>query len=410
MKKSLNKIIIIYTIAVILRIITVLLFADKNYIFFEPYVIGKNLADGLGYTFGWYGKVPLQPTALFPPIYTLFIASILSIFKNPDTIFIVQSFLNAACVFPAYILGSYIKDKNTGLISSLLVAAFPQMVFVPAKLVSENFFIPLFGVTIYSYISIREKIFGHNMRLIFYGILVGLLTLTKSIGILLLITAILDIFLKGNKIKYSIKHSLFILIAFLSIMTPWMIRNTIELGYPIMTRTGLGFNLWRGNHQGASGTGRVSPWLTIEKAMSYEYKNYIQQNLPENELEIDNFYKNEALRFIRKNPIKFTWLSLKRLIYFLTIDPTHYLTRNVIYIASYIFLMIFGISGIISMVKKKRWNAYFTMTIVSFIVVYSVVMVLPRYRLPLTWLLLCFSSIPLSRYLLKVKVIKTLIT
>lgn len=407
--KSLNKLIVIYAIAVILRIIAVLLFADKNFIYFEPYVIAKNLADGLGYTFDWYGKAPLQPTALFPPIYPLFIAFILKTAIDPDMIFIVQSLLNALSIFPAYVIGRHIKDENAGIVASLLVAVFPQMVFIPTKLVPENFFIPLFGITICTYITLKEKFTspGIHKRLLLYGILAGLLTLTKSIGILLLLAAVMVLFLKGKKLKYIIKHSLLILAAFIFVMTPWTIRNTIELGRPIITRTGLGFNLWRGNHQGSTGTGRVSPGLTVEKAMDPEYKQYLQQNLPENEVEIDKFYREEAFKFISDNPMTFTWLSLKRLAYFLTIDPTHPLTRNIIYIGGCIFLMIFGISGIISMIKTKRWHIYFMLIIILFIVVYSVVLVLPRYRLPLDWLLLCFSSIPLSKFLLKIKGVKS---
>jgi hypothetical protein len=164
-----------------------------------------------------------------------------------------------------------------------------------------------------------------------------------------------------------------------------------------------GFNLWRGNHPGATGTPRIDPDNVIESALDPKYRKYIEENHPQTELELDKFYYDEAVRFIKDNPGEFAWLTVKRILYFITFDPTHPLTRNVVYLGGHLFLLVFGFWGAILLRRNNRLDNIFIILPLVALFFYAPVIMLPRYRLFFTMVLLWLSSVPIASVLLKSK-------
>jgi len=125
--------------------------------------------------------------------------------------------------------------------SILFPALYFPWLLLSSKLLSEVLFTFLLWASVYSMMS-----FFHSMRkhhLIMGGVLLGLLILTKSIGLaVLLLSSISFILLIGLK-KGILNWLLMLLCAFLVVL-PWGIRNYVQLGVPTFLPSNSGYNLW----------------------------------------------------------------------------------------------------------------------------------------------------------------------
>jgi hypothetical protein len=100
-------------------------------------------------------------------------------------------------------------------------------------------------------------------------------------------------------------------------------------------------------------------------------------------LDREQAFRRLTIDFIRRNPGSFLRLSLKRMLFFWSIDPTHPLTGSILYWAPWLLLLSLAVTGIYA--TRSHWLDY-SFWYLLFIVTtatYGLTMVLPRYRIPL---------------------------
>jgi hypothetical protein len=151
----------------------------------------------------------------------------------------------------------------------------------------------------------------------------------------------------------------------------------------VLIRTNFWVNAWRGNFPGATGTARNTDKILHDLALDSEYRNIIDPMLTGNELSREASYKKLALQHISDDPLRYFGLSVKRLFYFWAIDPTHPMTGHPLYWAPWFLLLVLSILG--AFTAKPYWHDYsfWYLLFVITTAVYSLMLVLPRYRIPL---------------------------
>jgi hypothetical protein len=411
-RKILLFFIVTYVIALIARIALIRIAAWSEGIYYEAGEIARYIVNGQGYWWDWYGMIPAQPTAILPPIYTYFTAFFVYLNQNPAHLFyIAQAALNALGVIPSYYLGRQLGDHKTGIIAAVTFALFPEIAFTSSKPAAESLLMPLIVLIFYLFIRYKEqlKLSGKIYPFFWIGALIGFSTLVKTTAAFIIPAGFLSLVIRKSINKKAILAGLFLGQGFVITIAPWSIRNTIVMHKPILLNTMYGFNLWRGNHPGASGTSRVDKDRTSEANLSPEYKEYINLNHPNTEIGIDKFFLDEANKFIKADPGRYVKLTLKRALYYLTFDPTHPLSSNFAYIAGYTFAVIFGIWGAILLIKAGKFENIFFYTALIFLAFYSPVIVLPRYRLVFSWLFVALSSVSLTKLLTKIRIANNLL-
>lgn len=370
---------------------------------FETVAIAKYLVTGQGYWFDWYGTITPQPTAILTPLYTYFIAIFLILFDEPARfIYLSQAFINALIVIPGYFLGRFLGGAKNGIVLALVLALFPEVAFMPNRMVAETLTIVMVFACIYLYLKYKSRMLtdGKTAGFAILGLLLGITTLAKANTAFLFLSCFIGIIFVNAKKMVWLKAAFLLGLTFTITISPWFIRNYIVFDKPVF-RTMYGFNLWRGNHPGASGTGRLASGAISEASLEKEYLDYIEENHPDTELGIDNFYKQEAYKFIKQDPSRYLWLTAKRIVYFLIIDPTHPYTKNIIYLGGYLFAVIFGIWGGIILKRKRQLDRIYILSPLIYMVFYVPVIILPRYRLMLVWILLILASVSLTHLLAK---------
>jgi len=400
LKNSLrSRLWLIFAGAFFLRLLIILVTAWNRGPHFENFAIAENIVNGLGYSWDWDGILKVQPTALLPPIYTYFLVIFLYLFDDPSRwIYIAQALLNSLGIFPAFGIGKQLKDEKTGVWAASLYAFFPEIAVSPTKMISEPLFIPgiLLGIWLYRSLADNRRN-GLGWRPFFlFGLYLGVLTLIKTTGTLLLAACIICLLLKNRFSRTSLNTSLLILSGFIVAISPWSARNIIVMRAPIILGSNLGYNLWRGNHPWSKGTEFLNPYQTSEAKLPPEYKQYLQKNYPDTEVKLDLFFRNEAVRFIKENPQRYLSLVLKRALYFFTYDPTHPLTRNFAYLGGYLFVVIFGIWGGILAGKNKTFDCIFIIAPLLPFLFYIPLVMVPRFRIVMILVLLMLSSLSIS--------------
>jgi hypothetical protein len=219
--------------------------------------------------------------------------------------------------------------------------------------------------------------------MILAGILAGLSALTKESALLYPLFFLVWIWLKKPVSRKLAADSLLLLMITACTIAPWTIRNYTVFERFVLVRTPVWFNVWRGNHPGATGTARSWDQDLIENSLDPQYAQRLDSQLIGGEIGYEETYRRFALEYIRENPVEFIALTLRRLWYFWTVDPTHPLATHPLYWAPWFALL--GLVGMGMVTTRNRWRDYsfWYLLIVATTVAYSLTMVLPRYRLPL---------------------------
>jgi hypothetical protein len=394
----------VYLIAFISRIILIRISAWSDGIYYESAEIARFILAGQGYSWDWEGLIPLQPTAILPPIYTYFTAFFLYINQNPAHLFyITQAAINALGIIPSFYLGRQLAGTKVGYVSAIVYAIFPEIAFTSSKPAAESLLMPLIVLIFYLFLKFKERLFFNGKAAPFFwlGILIGFSALIKTTAAFIIPAGFASLVFSKPIKKNAIYAGFFLGFGFLIAIAPWSIRNTIVMDKPVLLNTMYGYNLWRGNHPWSKGTSRLDAAKTSEADLDPEYKKYFDMNHPNTEIGIDQFYLDEAKKFIRADIGRYIKLTFKRALYYLTFDPTHPLSKNIVYIAGYIFAVIFGVWGALLLLKSGKFDLIFLYTGLVFLVFYSPIIILPRYRLIFTWLLVALSSISVTNLLIK---------
>lgn len=392
---------ILFGIAVVARIAATIFFAESDKVF-EYQLIAQNLVNGKGMVWDDWGRRPLMPTSMFPPLYIYWCVVFIYLFgQNYLPMFIVQSIVGAAAVFPAYNLGRWMFDARIGFAFAAFIAFYPEIVFLPTRGTPEFLFVimALFAYSLYVRLKnhdLTDRELLTDSALL--GLLIGIGALVRE-GMILVLGAILF----GIARKYGLRWPAWktslapIIVAAGVVMTPWIIRNSIVQGQFVPIRSALGMNLWMGNHADATGSDRTSDGGYQASYLMEKNRDYYATNMPADEAGSDRFMMREALRYIREHPAHYAQLTLKRLGYFVWFTPHHALAANKIYRVSWIGALLFGGAGLMIVKRRRLLDPVVPMTFLLFMLLYVPVIVLPRYRIIPMLLLLLMASYTIVR-------------
>jgi len=359
--------------------------------------IADNIVKGNGFKWSEYGRIPVQSTSIQAPFYPYLLAFFIKYVPLPFILLqILQIIFSVFAGLFLFYSGKEMFNRRIGIITLFIYSFHPVFVFIPSQYLPLAFYMFHFGLGIYLFEKIRRE--QKSLYLVIFGI---------NSGIVLLWDPIISVFLAAVLIYWIVlffreKYLLgkVFLTAFgitVLIVFPWMYRNYQVHNQFVFIKSNVGYNIWRGNHFGASGTGRMRDESNIDKTMPETLREKL--NLPEFQREIarDNLFKKEGIDFIKSHPIYSLKLALRKAYYFWWFDPTHPKAKNLIYRISYSISLFLGLAGLIVLKKSWRLYAVYILHFLLLTVVYSFTIVLPRYHMQIDFVLLIFMSYVLDR-------------
>lgn len=338
-----------------------------------------------------------QATSWRMPLYPLFLAGIYYLFgHNIFAVWVIQCILGVLLAAAIYLISKIVFNEKTALLSALTFIFYQPYVFHlfyggPFFLYSENLFVPLIGLHLFFFIkSLQDK--ESDVRSSFLaGVFLGLATLTRSIIAVFPFFVFLILYCNGTfRLPAVLRKSLPLLIPFVLIISPWLVRNYLVHHKPFILTTEGGFALLASNNPYAKGDGLTS----LDVLFTPEENRLISKMT---EVEREKAYQNQAMRYILKNLNLMPKLLLKKMLCFWNVFSTDYFadgSKITRYNIMYSLVLMFSILGFF-MPSGQRLNIgrfVLVLLCIYFSGVSLIFMGEPRMRYPLEPFLIIFAN------------------
>ncbi len=255
-------------------------------------VFARFLAQGQGFV-----RIGGQATAQWPPGYPAVLAIIYKILGHKIVLAkLLNVFLGTATCLLAHLIGRKVFGRTAGLVAASALAVFPSQVFQPTLVMSETlatFLVAALvcGVVFFAMESITWQ------RAATIGAFIGVITYVRGETILLALALVVVWAVASRSWLKGLRYGGVALVATALVILPWVVRNWVEMGYPILMSTGSGENLIAGHWSGADGKGSFVPVIEIDQM-------YAGVPFPKNETLVYKEQTRRAISFAMHNPAK----------------------------------------------------------------------------------------------------------
>lgn len=409
----------IYFVALILRLIPVFLTANLGIgldDMFQYDMLARSLSSGHG--FRWYVQEDLKLLAPYvdfdlstakgydpqygmytsfrAPLYPAFLALVYSVsglgFSRFFAARLTQAIFLGAPLAPLtyfvaqrFILissdGEEEKRKipeSTARLSAWIAACYPMLLVYPLGLGTENLFFILLLFSFYFLLgSIQRQ--PSTFHVLLSGIFLALTALTRSVILPFAVFAFCLLYYYGRRKAFVF------LAAFVLLIAPWMVRNSLLHHKLIGIETSMGYNLYLGYHPDGNGSFIFGPSLDLLVIMD--------------DAERDSVGTQKALEFIRAEPGRILPLALNRLGFFFGLEKRvlmYFYSNNILgYIplpgllaASAILLLPFILLGTLSVagfvsIEPSRQRALLGLLFLTYILPHVFILAEDRFHLAL---------------------------
>jgi hypothetical protein len=257
------------------------------------------------------------------------------------------------------------------------------------------------------FITLHNRRWSDRRLIAALGVLVGLIAMLSPVllgaGALMMLAEILT--QKGHQARVLRGCGAILIIAAVTIC-PWALRNYRALGAPVLTRSNFGLELFVGNHDEATGVlgGRkdhLAPFVHEHHPFTSaaEQTRYRQVG----ELRYMREKQDKAVEWIREHPLRFTSLTLKRVLLFLFTGPemwpadTRARTLKFLVFCGLGVGAVLGLSLLFSVNHPVRWLFLASLTGPAF--PYAVTSVDFRYRYPIYPITVLLTAVALHAVL-----------
>lgn len=318
-------------LAVTLRLLAIVVLPDS---------LGADPDGYLAFARNWsnaatYGFVPTVPSAHRPPGYPVFLLALDWVLPGPTGIAVghITAATLAVCLTGG--LASRLGAGRFAWLAMLVVAVDPLLIRGATLIMTETLFTALFAVLLRCSLCLFDDSTVRGRRwwrwVIVTGLTIAAAALVRPIawavwcvlGIALCVTprqprnatdkcesAAGDGFACENAVATNTWSKWRALIAWcgalaiaLAATLPWIVRNYLVFGVPILTSTHGGYTLWLGQNPVYYAEVVAGPHAVWPEA---SFQRWTQSNLDRtvglNELERDRFYRDQALAWMRDHP------------------------------------------------------------------------------------------------------------
>jgi 4-amino-4-deoxy-L-arabinose transferase-like glycosyltransferase len=375
---SINPAFRVFLLAFLIRLTLVLLVPDlipepqDKLERYDP--IALSLLEGKGFSLG------NKPTAVAAPVYPAFLSVIYFFFGySKTTLRIFLSFIDAGNCLLVYAIAKNFFGGRVPILAASTLAFHPSLIALVFTATSESLFIFLHTLFIYALCLAfhRPRVRGFLLS----GTLLGLATLSRAVPLLLPTFIMPAFFLSDHKNhRRSMFYFTFFVLAFASVLSPWIIRNYFVFDRFVPVQS------WGGMH---------FYWATPGKRGDRMIDR--QKTATMDEIGRDAYYYGRALDRIRQAPVEFLKGMGGRFLqmWYKTHSGTHD-TMLLFLNGGLVFLASVGITMI-----RNRWKELSLLwcIIAYYIVLHMFLIALARYLLPVIPILIIFAMIPINDFL-----------
>lgn len=311
-----------------------------------------------------------------PPLISLIIVPIIKITSGKFTLILVKFLmilLSVSTGVALYFLSIEVtKNSKISLIISIIFSLYPYSIFISTRLYTENLAALLICLIALFLIKFFHK--PKNKFLIVASFLMGLLSLTRSSYFYLPFFISILIFFTNTNFLKKIIFTIKIFIIFFITLSPWIIKNYIQLNDYVPTTTRLGYGLWLTNNDFDSNLIKKGGYERTE-----QFKKEILFSEKFDPIRRSNYLKEKALEEIKNNKLEFLKACIFRFVNFFNPKPNPYKNFSFKDLA-----MIFYYTPLLVIFFTSLFKQYykFDKIVLLIIIFYALITHLPFYGFP----------------------------
>ena len=309
----------IYVLAVAVRLVLVFGFGRYQFSWPEPVKIARSIAQGKGFADPYVR--PTGPTAHSPPVYPYLIAPIYAVWENPQRAHLARMAVSCfAAGFEYALLPAAARALGlgfrTGAIAGFAGALVPLHHWLESIGEFETTLVALFIElsTIWFCRFLKAPSFSAGAAArwgVWWGF--GLLLSPNLLPVLIGFAALAAWIARPRPAAVAARFATVLAGTCLLAITPWLVRNYVQLGGVFFVRDNLGLELFVSNHDQAWPDMERNVWTPFfQKRHPHPSIAASEELRRRGELEFERDRMRDALAWIRAHPGRFAELTLAR--------------------------------------------------------------------------------------------------
>ncbi|MBN1177677.1 MAG: glycosyltransferase family 39 protein [Anaerolineae bacterium] len=410
--------IVLFVVALLLRGAAVFALEPQDIATYsESGAIARNLVEGRGYTFDFFGTRAENPLRSFlPPLFPALIALCLQLPDPARALGLIQAGLSAVTVVLVYLTAETLaRSARVGALAAAGAAVYPVFVVMcayPPSLTLDTFLLIAFLLCV---VVLAERMTWRWAAATGFALGVTLLARPMLVGFLPLV--LLWLWLRsGSGAKRVLQIGAVVVLCAALPVLPWVVRATLIHGRPVFVSTNGGFVFWNGNNPFTTGSGhevytaRVAEYLGVPpdpqlpdvmEMRPYPLPPEVQAQLGAlDELEMDRMLYRAGFQFIREQPRRWLELAATKLLAFWgfrsNIGASYAASWAAYYKTVYLaLLLVAGVGMALSLRHWRQWGVVYAL-FGYYTLFYVVFHVQTRYRWEIEPYLLVFAALAVS--------------
>ncbi len=229
--------------AVVLRILWVVhVNVDPNDGRFDDSVAYHNVAHLLARGEGYVSPYGLGVTARWAPAYTATLAAFYKLFGFHVTVAKVLNIAFAAATIAlAYLFARRAFDRRVALLGALILALFPGQIYFSTLVLTETMFAMVFLLVLFlAFVWTVERREALWWQVFVLGLLTGMAGMVRSEGVFLAVVLLALWAITVRPWRTVARYGALLALGVVLALTPWTVRNPVELHAFIPLRSGTG--------------------------------------------------------------------------------------------------------------------------------------------------------------------------
>ena len=335
-----------------------------------------------------FGIIPVEtPTASIEPGYPLLLAFVFMI-TGPSTgaVFFLNSIFALLGAWAVWKLTAENWGEKQALLAALIWSLYPYYVYYSAYAMTDMIHISLLPLIMLLILRSASKTANGFAS----GLATGILFLIRSTAVFLVPLQLIWLFVKKRW-----RAALMVMAGFILCCIPWVLRNQLVLGSPVLMPTKGSLNLWmRNNPSMLAIEGITIPGFIEERISRRDLLEYPQMDGIDTELDRSRLQMDRAKEFIFANPLLFSYLTVVRFGLFLSpIGGT--IENSIAKLAGLlIYLPMLLIAAAEAFRRRRDWRVVLLASVfILYLCLHSLAHGGVRYRLPVDTVLIVLTSL-----------------